>query len=35
RIIPTPNVQAVVDEVVQAWEQAQAQAQADQAIQAS
>ncbi|KAF7174589.1 hypothetical protein CNMCM5623_008049 [Aspergillus felis] len=32
---PTPNVQAAVDEVVQAWEQAQAQAKANQAIQAS
>jgi hypothetical protein len=32
---PNPNIQAVVDEVVQAWEQAQAQAKADQAIQAS
>jgi hypothetical protein len=32
---PNPNIQAVVDEVVQAWEQAQARAKADQAIQAS
>ncbi|KAH2162962.1 hypothetical protein KXV74_008577, partial [Aspergillus fumigatus] len=31
----TQHVQAVVNEVVQAWEQAQARAKADQAIQAS
>jgi hypothetical protein len=29
---PNPNIQATVDKVVQAWEQAQAQAKADQAI---
>jgi hypothetical protein len=35
RTAPNPNIQAAVDEVVQAWEQAQARAKADQAIQAS
>ncbi|GFF29924.1 hypothetical protein IFM61606_10444, partial [Aspergillus udagawae] len=32
---PTAHIQATIDAVIQAWEQAQAQAKADQAIQAS
>ncbi|KAH3565029.1 hypothetical protein KXV22_007199, partial [Aspergillus fumigatus] len=35
RTTPTPTIQAAVDAVVQAWEQAQARARANQAIQAS
>ncbi|KAG2000804.1 hypothetical protein GB937_010816, partial [Aspergillus fischeri] len=35
RTAPTAHIQATVDAVIQAWEQVQAQAKADQAIQAS